>query len=132
MKQVDEPSSEAASRTQDRLGKGKNAVVQNGNPARSNAAGSVNCARSATGRLLGTRGRPQLCRQPAKPCAAKRPTGSIFKPFRVRHAITTGLSGDPAKAMTQATIIDASEGTFDNPGKPYSPHNFDPAESVAR
>ncbi len=61
---------------------------------------------------------------------AKRPTGSIFKPFVYAAAINTALSGDPTKAYTQLTMLDATEGTFDFDGKPYSPHNFDPKYSV--
>jgi penicillin-binding protein 1B len=61
---------------------------------------------------------------------ARRPTGSIFKPFVYATAINTALTGDPAHAYTQTSILDASEGTFDFNGKPYSPHNFDPKDSV--
>ncbi len=61
---------------------------------------------------------------------AKRPTGSIFKPFVYAAAINTGLTGDKAKAYTQTTMLDASEGTFEFDGKPYSPHNFDSSTST--
>ena len=61
---------------------------------------------------------------------AKRPTGSIFKPFVYAAAINTALTGEPAKAYTEITMLDATEGTFDFNGKPYSPHNFDPKDSV--
>ncbi|HEX4165193.1 MAG TPA: transglycosylase domain-containing protein [Bryobacteraceae bacterium] len=66
--------------------------------------------------------------------AAKRPTGSIFKPFVYAAAINTALTGDPSKAITQITPIDATEGTFgtDSNGKPYTPHNFDPKDSVGQ
>ncbi len=61
---------------------------------------------------------------------AKRPTGSIFKPFVYATALNTGLSGDPSSAFTEATVIDASEGTFQFGGKSYTPHNFDASEST--
>jgi penicillin-binding protein 1B len=61
---------------------------------------------------------------------AKRPTGSIFKPFVYAAAMNTALTGEPAKAYTEITMLDSSEGTFDFNGKPYSPHNFDPKDSV--
>ncbi len=61
---------------------------------------------------------------------AKRPTGSIFKPFVYAAALNTGLSGDPTKAYTEATMLDATEGTFNFGGKEYTPHNFDPKDSV--
>ena len=61
---------------------------------------------------------------------ASRPTGSIFKPFVYAAALNTALTGDPTKAYTQATVLDATEGTFDFNGKPYTPRNFDPKDSV--
>jgi penicillin-binding protein 1B len=61
---------------------------------------------------------------------AKRPTGSIFKPFVYAAALNTALTGDPAKAFTEITMVDATEGTFVFNGEPYSPHNFDPKDSV--
>jgi penicillin-binding protein 1B len=45
-------------------------------------------------------------------------------------ALNTALTGDPAKAFTELTMLDATEGAFDFNGKPYSPHNFDPKYSV--
>jgi penicillin-binding protein 1B len=61
---------------------------------------------------------------------AKRPTGSIFKPFVFATAINTALTGDPSQAFTQATIIDGSEQCFDSDQGPYCPRNFDPKYSV--
>jgi penicillin-binding protein 1B len=61
---------------------------------------------------------------------ASRPTGSIFKPFVYATALNTALTGDPAKAYTEATVLDATEGTFDFNGKPYTPHNFDPKDNL--
>ena len=67
---------------------------------------------------------------------AKRPTGSIFKPFVYATAINTALTGDPTQAYTQASIIDGSLGCFasdadSDPNKePYCPRNFDPKYNV--
>jgi penicillin-binding protein 1B len=61
---------------------------------------------------------------------AKRPTGSIFKPFVYAAAMNTALTEEPAKAYTEITMLDATEGTFDFNGKPYAPRNFDPKDSV--
>jgi penicillin-binding protein 1B len=61
---------------------------------------------------------------------AKRPTGSIFKPFVYAAAMNTALTEEPGKAYTEITMLDATEGTFDFDGKPYAPHNFDPKDSV--
>jgi penicillin-binding protein 1B len=44
--------------------------------------------------------------------------------------LNTALTGKPAKAFTEITMLDATEGTFDFNGEPYSPHNFDPKYSV--
>ena len=65
---------------------------------------------------------------------ASRPTGSIFKPFVYAAAINTALTDDPAKAITQITQVDATEGEFgtDSNGKPYTPRNFDPKDSVGQ
>lgn len=57
---------------------------------------------------------------------AKRPTGSIFKPFVYAVAISTALTDDPAKAYTQTSMLDTSVGILGvENGKPYIPHNFD-------
>ena len=61
---------------------------------------------------------------------AKRPTGSIFKPFVYATALNTGLTGDASSAFTEASVIDASEGTFQFGGQSYTPHNFDASEST--
>lgn len=61
---------------------------------------------------------------------ARRPTGSIFKPFVYAVAIGQGLSGDADNAFTQTSLIDASEGTFEFNGKTYAPHNFDSRDST--
>ena len=61
---------------------------------------------------------------------AKRPTGSIFKPFVYAAALSSATADDRRDAFTQATTIDASEGTFVYGGQSYTPHNFDPSESV--
>ncbi len=61
---------------------------------------------------------------------AKRPTGSIFKPFVYATAINSALSGEPAQAVTQATMLDATLGTFNFDGQDYNPRNFDPKYSV--
>jgi penicillin-binding protein 1B len=57
---------------------------------------------------------------------SNRPTGSIFKPFVYASAIGTALNGDPAKAITQTTMLDTTEEIMGvENGKPYIPHNFD-------
>ena len=83
-----------------------------------------------TGEVLALSGGRDYGTSQLNHAVARRPTGSIFKPFVYAAAINTALNGDPAKAYTQITMLDATEGTFDFNGKPYSPHNFDPKYSV--
>lgn len=55
---------------------------------------------------------------------AKRPTGSIFKPFVYAAAVNTALTGQQP-IYTASTLIDDSPGTFEyEDGKVYEPHNF--------
>ncbi|MBV8865397.1 MAG: PBP1A family penicillin-binding protein, partial [Acidobacteriaceae bacterium] len=85
-----------------------------------------------TGRVLALSGGRNYGLSQLNHAASKRPTGSIFKPFVYATAIAGGLSGDPATAFTQATMIDASEGTFEFNGTAYTPRNFDASESVGQ
>ena len=56
---------------------------------------------------------------------AKRPTGSIFKPFVYATALGTGLNAQPGDPVyTQVTQIDDSPTTFEYDGKTYDPRNF--------
>jgi penicillin-binding protein 1B len=83
-----------------------------------------------TGEVLALAGGRDYSASQLNHALAKRPTGSIFKPFVYAAAINTGLTGDPAKAFTQITMLDASPGVFDDNGRPWSPRNFDPTEST--
>jgi penicillin-binding protein 1B len=85
-----------------------------------------------TGRVLALAGGRNYGLSQLNHAVSKRPTGSIFKPFVYATAIATGLSGDPANAFTQTTMIDASEGTFQFNGQAYTPRNFDARESVGQ
>jgi penicillin-binding protein 1B len=85
-----------------------------------------------TGRVLALAGGRNYDTSQLNHAVAKRPTGSIFKPFVYATAIATGLRGDPENAFTQATMIDASEGTFQFNGRAYTPRNFDASESVGQ
>ncbi len=55
---------------------------------------------------------------------AKRPTGSIFKPFVYAAAVNTALTGSPEKAFTPATLIDDSPTTFSYGDQIYEPRNY--------
>jgi len=54
---------------------------------------------------------------------AKRPPGSVFKPFVYAAALNTALSG-ASNVLTPATMVDDTPVTFWSGGKPYEPGNF--------
>jgi penicillin-binding protein 1B len=54
---------------------------------------------------------------------AKRPPGSVFKPFVYAAALNTALSG-ASTVYTPATVVDDTPATFWSGGKPYEPGNF--------
>jgi penicillin-binding protein 1B len=54
---------------------------------------------------------------------AKRPAGSVFKPFVYAAALNTGL-GDKPDPMTPSTIVKDEAKTFYYAGKAYEPTNF--------
>lgn len=55
---------------------------------------------------------------------AKRPTGSIFKPFVYAAAMNTAVTGDPAQAVTPASLVDDSPTTFMYGDQIYEPRNY--------
>jgi penicillin-binding protein 1B len=54
---------------------------------------------------------------------AKRPSGSVFKPFVYAAALNTGLEGS-ATPLTASTIFQDEPRTFLFDGKPYEPANY--------
>ena len=56
---------------------------------------------------------------------AKRPTGSIFKPFVYATAINSALTAQGSdQVFTQVSLIDDSPTTFEFDGKVYDPRNY--------
>jgi len=115
-----------------RSGKGKNAVVTTQVAPGPTPQVALIALDPHTGEVLALSGGRNYTASQLNHVLAKRPTGSIFKPFVYAAALNTGLTGEPAKAYTQITMLDATEGTFDFNGKPYSPRNFDPKDSVGQ
>lgn len=113
-----------------RQGKGKNAVVTTQVAEEPMPQVALIAINPHTGEVLALSGGREYAASQLNHALAKRPTGSIFKPFVYAAAINTALNGDPAKAYTQITTLNASEGTFDDNGKAWTPHNFDSAEST--
>ncbi len=84
-----------------------------------------------TGKVLALSGGRNYGLSQLNHTVAKRPTGSIFKPFVYAAALNTGLQGDPGNAFTEATMIDAGPGAFQfGKGQTYSPRNFDASEGT--
>lgn len=54
---------------------------------------------------------------------ARRPTGSVFKPFVYAAAVNTALNG-AANAITPASLIDDSPGTYTYGDQIYEPRNY--------
>jgi penicillin-binding protein 1B len=113
-----------------RQGKGKNATVVTEITPGPMPQVALIAMDPHTGEVLALAGGRDYSTSQLDHAVAKRPTGSIFKPFVYAAAINTALNGDPAKAYTQTTMLDATQGTFDWDGKPYSPKNFDAKYSV--
>jgi penicillin-binding protein 1B len=55
---------------------------------------------------------------------AKRPPGSVFKPWVYATAINTAVSGGPRTFTAATTVVDEPT-TFWYDGKPYEPNNFE-------
>jgi len=55
---------------------------------------------------------------------AKRPSGSVFKPFVYAAALNTGLMANPTNLMTASTVVDDSPKTFIWDGDEYTPTDF--------
>lgn len=113
-----------------RQGNGKSAVVTTQVTAGPMPQVALVATDPHTGEVLALAGGRDYSASQLNHALAKRPTGSIFKPFVYAAAINSALTGDPAKAFTQVTMLDASLGTFDDNGRPWSPRNFDPTEST--
>jgi penicillin-binding protein 1B len=60
---------------------------------------------------------------------AKRPTGSIFKPFVYATAFNTSLEGatlsGQTKPFSQVTMLSDEQTTYDSGGQEYTPRNFE-------
>ena len=55
---------------------------------------------------------------------AKRPTGSVFKPFVYAAAMATGIDAPPDTAPTPVTAVDDSPSTFTYGDQIYEPRNY--------
>ena len=56
---------------------------------------------------------------------AKRPSGSVFKPFVYAAALNTGFDSSNGNIITQSTVFPDEPRTFYYQGKPYEPSNYE-------
>ena len=129
MRQVDQAILKRRTR-KIRQGKGKNATVITEVATGPMPQVALIALDPHTGEVLALAGGRDYSASQLDHAIAKRPTGSIFKPFVYAAAINTALNGDPAKAYTQISKLDTSEAILGvENGKPYIPHNFDSKDS---
>lgn len=115
-----------------RTGKGKNAKVETKVTEGPMPQVALIALDPHTGEVLALQGGRNYSKSQYNRATAKRPTGSIFKPFVYAAAMNTAFGGNPAQIYTQTTLLDATEGVFEANGEKYTPHNFDPRDSIGQ
>jgi penicillin-binding protein 1B len=82
-----------------------------------------------TGQVLALIGGRNYGNSQLNHAVAKRPTGSIFKPFVYAAAFSTSLDGTilsgQTKPFTQLTMLHDEQTTYDVGGQEYTPRNFE-------
>ena len=76
-----------------------------------------------TGKVLALVGGRNYGMSQLNHAVAKRPTGSIFKPFVYAAALNTGLNGS-GTVLTPTTILQDEPQSFANGGNTYQPRNY--------
>jgi len=108
-----------------KTGTGKNATVQETNVAGPVPQVALVALDPHTGEVLALVGGRNYGFSQLNHAIAKRPTGSIFKPFVYAAAMNSALTAqgtDPV--LTQVSLIDDSPTTFEFDGKVYDPRNY--------
>ncbi len=108
-----------------KTGTGKNATVQETKVAGPIPQVALVALDPHTGEVLALVGGRNYGFSQLNHAIAKRPTGSIFKPFVYAAAMNSALTAqgtDPV--FTQASLIDDSPTTFEFDGKVYDPRNY--------
>ena len=108
-----------------KTGAGKNATVQETKVAGPVPQVALVALDPHTGEVLALVGGRNYGFSQLNHAIAKRPTGSIFKPFVYAAAMNSALTAqgtDPV--FTQVSLIDDSPTTFDFDGKTYDPRNY--------
>jgi penicillin-binding protein 1B len=108
-----------------KIGKGKDATVGVPIPSGPIPQVALVALDPHTGEVLALVGGRNYGFSQLNHAVAKRPTGSIFKPFVYAAAMNSALTAqDSDPVFTQVSLIDDSPTTFEFDGKPYDPRNY--------
>jgi penicillin-binding protein 1B len=108
-----------------KTGTGKNATVQQTNVAGPVPQVALIALDPHTGEVLALVGGRNYGFSQLNHAIAKRPTGSIFKPFVYAAAMNSALTAEGTDPVfTQVSLIDDSPTTFEFDGKVYDPRNY--------
>ena len=86
------------------------------------------CADPHTGEIKALIGGKNYGMSQLNHAIAKRPSGSVFKPFVYAAALNTGLNNDGGPILTASTILEDEPKTFLYDGKPYEPTDYHKGE----
>jgi penicillin-binding protein 1B len=106
-----------------RTGKGKNAKTETVVRQGPEAQVALIAMDPNTGEVLALVGGRNYGMSQLNHAIARRPTGSIFKPFVFAAAVNSALTGSPT-VFTPASVIDDSPTTFVYEDKVYEPRNY--------
>jgi penicillin-binding protein 1B len=106
-----------------KVGKGKEAKIETTVRPGPEAQVALVALDPNTGEVLALVGGRNYGMSQLNHAVAKRPTGSIFKPFVYATAVNTALAGSPT-VYTPASIVDDSPTTFTYEDKTYEPRNY--------
>jgi penicillin-binding protein 1B len=107
-----------------KVGKGKNAKTETQVKPGPEAQVALVAIDPHTGEVLALVGGRNYGMSQLNHAIAKRPTGSIFKPFVYAAAMNTAVTGDPAQAVTPSSLVDDSPTTFMYGDQIYEPRNY--------
>ncbi len=122
IKQVDEQVNKLRTRRV-KVGAGRGAKYETKLLPGPQAQVALVCIDPHTGEVLALVGGRNYAFSQLDHATARRPTGSVFKPFVYATAVNTGLNGG-ANILTPASMIDDSPTTFTYGDQIYEPRNY--------
>ncbi len=123
LKSIDEQVAKLRTRRV-KVGTGKQAKTETKIQPGPEAQVSVVVMDPHTGEILAVVGGRNYGMSQLDHAVAKRPTGSVFKPFVYAAAMNTALGEDQTNVLTPATLVDDSPGTFTYGDQIYEPRNY--------